>query len=462
MTPTAMAFVSRLALLALLALQLCGLGLPAQEKPKADEKKSPIDKDGGPVTAINVGRAVTVSGGTIKDAVILIQDGKIKAIGKASEIDVPPTAKIVDRTSQVALPGFVNPASLSYTAGRRFTAQGRGAGNKKVSDGVRPKRSQSKALAKAGITTACVIPSGGGLAGLGCLVRPAADGEDPLELSDVLREDKVVLTMGFETGTASKKTWTESLDKARKYLTDLAAYEKAKKGGGKKSDPKKADPKKADPKKADPKKADPKKADPKKAELKEPKKDPKLMPLVDVLEGRQAGMLLVPSAMHFLHFEAFFEKEKSFRPALLMAPSGLRSYLDAWRVVDQIKALEVPVIMPVRIDRKPRTTVRRVPQRILLEKGIPVALVPQVSPAGLVEFRFRLLELVRHGVAEGRVLRAVTLTPAEILGIQDRCGSLEPGKDADILFFSGDPLAPTSDLLEVLVAGDAVYTKEES
>jgi imidazolonepropionase-like amidohydrolase len=76
-------------------------------------------------------------------------------------------------------------------------------------------------------------------------------------------------------------------------------------------------------------------------------------------------------------------------------------------------------------------------------------------------FRFQLLELVRHGLRDDEVLRAVTLTPAEILGIQDRCGSLEVGKDADILFFSGDPLTPTSDLLEVVVGGESVYTREE-
>lgn len=71
------------------------------------------------------------------------------------------------------------------------------------------------------------------------------------------------------------------------------------------------------------------------------------------------------------------------------------------------------------------------------------------------------MELVRHGLTPAEVLRAATLTPAEILGIQGRCGSLETGKDADILFFSGDPLSPTSAMVRVLVGGEVVLAEKE-
>lgn len=478
MTRTVTAFVSSL-------LLVLSASLVAQDKPA-----SVIDKDGGPVTAYLCKRVVPVSGAPIDDAVILVQDGTIKAVGARSKVEIPATAKRVDASDRVALPGFVHPASLAFSGKTRYSNAGRStSGNKKVSESLNPTRKAAQALARDGYTTIAVIPTGGGVPGLGCLLRPAKDGDDLVEIDELLREDGIVLSMGFASGTATKKAWRDLLGKARKYIDDLAAFEKAKKakpakkpegkpaskpaskpaqkptakpsGDKKPVKPKQDEPKK-DPKK-DPKKGDAKKADPKKKDdgPKEPKKDPKLMPVVDILEGRQAGILAMGATKDLLHFGEVLASEKAFRPALLLAAAGFRSRVEAWRLVDEIKALGVPLIMQATVGRVPRSITRRVEQRILLDAGVPIALIPPMTGGG-EQFRFQLLELVRHGLRDDEVLRAVTLTPAEILGIQDRCGSLEAGKDADILFFSGDPLAPTSDLLEVVVGGETVYSREEA
>ena len=143
---------------------------------------------------------------------------------------------------------------------------------------------------------------------------------------------------------------------------------------------------------------------------------------------------------------------------------GVERFGLAWHTppaMDQIKELGVPLIMGAGIGAAPRSITRRVEQRILLDAGVPIALVPGSALPNGEQFRFRLSELVRHGLRADEVLRAVTLTPAEILGIQARCGSLEAGKDADILLFSGDPLEPTSELVEVLVGGETVYRRGE-
>jgi len=463
----------------------------AEGPAKSDKIASGIDKDGGDVTVYFVARAVTVSGAPIDDATIIVQDGVIKAIGPRGKVEVPPTAKKIEAEGKVALPGLVNAAGLDYSTKKRYSTSGRGtSGDKLVSASLKPSRATGERLAKAGYTTVAVIPTGGGLAGLGCLVRPVEGGDEAVELADVLREDGVVLAMGFDAGTVSKKAWNDALGKARKYIVDLAAFEKAKKDAPKKSgtkpaaDPKKdtakpaADPKKdaakpaADPKKdgakpaADPKKgAQEKKDDKKKPEdkgPKEPTKDKKLMPLIDVLEGRQAGILGMDAASDLLHFEEIFESEAAFRPALLLIATGNRSQVQAWRVIEQIKGLGVPVILGTRIGTAPRASAnRRVTQRLMLEAGVPVAISPPANTTG-ESLWFQLLELVRHGIREDQVLRAVTLTPAEILGIQDRCGSLEAGKDADILLFDGDPFAPTTELIEVLVGGETVYARKEN
>ena len=65
-----------------------------------------------------------------------------------------------------------------------------------------------------------------------------------------------------------------------------------------------------------------------------------------------------------------------------------------------------------------------------------------------------------HGMSEADVLRAVTLNPAEVLGVADRLGSLEAGKDADVVVFDGDPLSIRTWATRVYVAGQLVYERE--
>ena len=64
---------------------------------------------------------------------------------------------------------------------------------------------------------------------------------------------------------------------------------------------------------------------------------------------------------------------------------------------------------------------------------------------------------VRHGAAPADALRAVTLTPAEILGVADRMGSLEKGKDADLVVLSGEPHDLTTRVEKVMIGGRWVF-----
>ena len=66
-----------------------------------------------------------------------------------------------------------------------------------------------------------------------------------------------------------------------------------------------------------------------------------------------------------------------------------------------------------------------------------------------------------HGMSEADVLRAVTLSPAEVLGVADRMGSLEVGKDADVVVFDGDPLSIRTWASRVYVDGRLVFERQE-
>lgn len=64
---------------------------------------------------------------------------------------------------------------------------------------------------------------------------------------------------------------------------------------------------------------------------------------------------------------------------------------------------------------------------------------------------------VRQGMEPREALRAITLNPAEVLGVADRVGSISPGKDADLVILGGDPLGPGNRAQAVFVAGELVF-----
>ena len=64
---------------------------------------------------------------------------------------------------------------------------------------------------------------------------------------------------------------------------------------------------------------------------------------------------------------------------------------------------------------------------------------------------------VKHGLDRDVALAALTINPARIVGIDDRVGSIEPGKDADLVIWSGDPLEVASRVERALIDGEEIY-----
>jgi imidazolonepropionase-like amidohydrolase len=67
---------------------------------------------------------------------------------------------------------------------------------------------------------------------------------------------------------------------------------------------------------------------------------------------------------------------------------------------------------------------------------------------------------VRAGLPPEEALKAVTIYAAEHLGIADRVGSIEEGKDADAAVWDGDPLDSRSRVLKTFVGGELVYSRD--
>lgn len=94
----------------------------------------------------------------------------------------------------------------------------------------------------------------------------------------------------------------------------------------------------------------------------------------------------------------------------------------------------------------------------LVQAGVPVAIVARNG----VDVRAAAALARKGGMSAEQALRSVTLTPAEVLGVADRVGSLSVGKDADFAVFNGDPMQATSSVIATWVSGELAHKPKSS
>lgn len=139
----------------------------------------------------------------------------------------------------------------------------------------------------------------------------------------------------------------------------------------------------------------------------------------------------------------------------LVLDHGTESYL----IADRVAAAGVPVLYGPLIVSRSKVEVRhRTPKApgILTAAAVKVSIITD-HPVVPIEFLVDQAALaVKHGMAPADALRAITLNPAEVLGVADRIGSLAPGKDADLVLWDGDPLDVRNRTLRVWQAGREV------
>lgn len=94
---------------------------------------------------------------------------------------------------------------------------------------------------------------------------------------------------------------------------------------------------------------------------------------------------------------------------------------------------------------------------VIVKAGGKVSIITDHNIVPQHYFRIAVGLCIREGMPEDEALKAVTINPAEIIGVEDRVGSLEVGKDADVVMWSGDPFEPMSKCLLTLIDGNIVY-----
>ncbi len=179
--------------------------------------------------------------------------------------------------------------------------------------------------------------------------------------------------------------------------------------------------------------------------------------LLEVLDGRRT--------VHFHTHRADdvmtvlrLAREFGFRPVL-------QHVSEAWRVADEIAAAGVPasiIVLDAPGGKLEAAEIRLENGGVLERAGVPTAIH---TDDYITDSRLLLRSAAlaaRAGMSREGALRAVTLAGAEMLGLADRVGSLEPGKDADLVVLSGDPLSSYTRVEQTWVEGRLVFDRSRA
>jgi len=137
----------------------------------------------------------------------------------------------------------------------------------------------------------------------------------------------------------------------------------------------------------------------------------------------------------------------------------LEGAAEGWRVASEIAAAQVPVIvnplsnLPARFEMRGATLENAAR---LHAAGVLVAIQGERTGHQARQLRYYAGNAAAHGLPHDAALAAITANPARIFGVDDRLGTLERGKEADVVIWDGDPLEPLTQPVQIFVRGENV------
>ena len=138
---------------------------------------------------------------------------------------------------------------------------------------------------------------------------------------------------------------------------------------------------------------------------------------------------------------------------------------EGYKIRETLAKRKIPVgVGPMIGGRSKRELLDMTPENpaLLHEAGVKVAIISDSPFTPIQHLRDSVILAVREGFPEEEALKTITINPAEILGISDRVGSIEKGKDADLVIFTGDdPLEARKDVAATIVNGEIVWKNKK-
>jgi imidazolonepropionase-like amidohydrolase len=380
--------------------------------------------DDKPKFAIHVGRAITCAGESIDKATILVADGKIQAIGPRDKIAVPAGFEVLDHGDRWAMPGLIDAHSHVGGTGDINEMVYQTNPELRVLDVIRPNNDQLKNAVAGGVTTITFIPgSGTNMGGWGALMKTG-----PGKLEDVLIRFPGVLKIaqagnperrGGEVGSGRmgmNHVIREQLREGMGYVRDWDAYE----AGKKKDKPA--------------------------VNLRLEYFKPLFRREIPVVVHTQ-GYQVIMSTLRILHDEMGLK---------VVIDHGC---FDSNLLSEEINKRGIPVMAGPRGFRfDPAAGHVKGQVAGFAERGVKALGVNTDAPVvPQEELAFQATMAVRLGWNDEAAFRGLTIEPAKALMIDKRVGSLEVGKDADIVISTGSILDPRHYVVQVLIDGKVAY-----
>ncbi len=385
--------------------------------------------DAKPRLALHVGKIITSAGEPIVNGTILVADGKVQAVGPRDKVKVPAGYTEVDYRDKFAMPGLVDPHSHVGGTGDINEMVYQTNPELRILDVIRPHNDQLKVAVAGGVTSIMFIPgSGTNMGGWGALMKTG-----PGKLDDVLIRFPGALKIA-QAGNPERRTGEvgsgrmgmnhvirEQLREGMGYTKDWDDYE----AGRRKEKPA--------------------------TNLRLEYFKPLFRRQIPVVVHTQ-GYQVIMSTLRILHDEMHLK--------VVIDHGCFDSYLLSKEIIER----GIPVMSGPRgfrydpVDGQIKGQVAGFADRGVKALGVntDAPVVPEE------ELAFQATMAVRLGWNDEAAYRGLTIEPAKALMIDHRVGSLEPGKDADIVISTGSILDPRCYVTQVYIDGALAYdvTKE--
>jgi imidazolonepropionase-like amidohydrolase len=413
--------------------------------------------------ALRGGKLLTVSHGAIENGVVVIENGKISAVGAANSVHIPKDARIIDVTGMTVYPGLID--SETQLGLTEISAEDMTNDFSEPSEEIMPHmhvydafHAESELIPVTrynGITNAIVAPGNHDtLPGQDSFVQLAGKSAEemllvrdiamPLNFSGEQRRNQGAFDRrkfpSTRMGLAAqlRQAFYDAQDYGQKwtdYEKKKADYEK----GTNDSTAAKSDDKDKDDKDKG-----------KKQPPTPPKRDLKLEALLPYLQGKKM-IVLAADESNDLQVAVGLAKEFNLKFVL-------NHISHSQSVLDYVASLKVPVIVgPIYEDPKPYErydAVYSLPGE-LSKRGVKIAFASYDSHNSR-NLPYQAGFATAFGLPYDEALKAITLNAAEIWGVADKLGSLDVGKTANVVVATGDPLDMKTDVKQVFIEGKEV------
>ena len=388
------------------------------------------------VYVIRNARIVTVSGPAIENGTIVVSNGKIESVGASAT--APAGATEIDARGLNVYPGMIDAGTsmglVEVSGGAPGTVDLTEVGdmnpNAQAIVAVNPHSAHVNVTRVNGVTSVVTMPTGGIIAGQAAVIN--LDGTTPREMAVIPNAALVinfprVTTRSFDALfnpvqgniTEAITTRDRQLDQLRKLLRDAEAY-------GKAQDAYARDQK-----------------------LPRPDSNVMLASLIPFVRGERPVIISVDREPE-IRAALRFADEMRLRPVLLGGN-------EAWKVAALLKEKNVPVILtgvldlPIREDDFYDTLYENASK--LQQAGVRFCISTGDTGAHVRDLPFHAGMASAFGLSRDEALKAVTLYPAQIMGVADRMGSIEVGKMANLVITDGDLLEARTHVRYLFIAG---------